>query len=42
MVNEMEHALRVLEGVLAAFGTMKFLHECLELLHALLKLIRSR
>ena len=42
MVIEMEQALRVVEGVLAVFGSMKFLHECLELLHALLKLIRSR
>jgi hypothetical protein len=42
MVSEMEQALRVLEGVLAVFGSMKFLHECYELLHVLVKLIRSR
>jgi hypothetical protein len=42
MVSEMEQALRVLEGVLAVFGSMKFLHECYEVLHHVVKLFKSR
>jgi len=34
----MEHIIHIAEGVLAAFGAMKFCHECFELLHHLLKL----
>jgi hypothetical protein len=34
----MEHALHVVEGALAVFGTMKFCHEVFELVHHLLKL----
>ena len=36
----MESMLHVLEAALAVFGSMKFLHECYELLHMLVKLIR--
>ncbi len=41
MVTQMEHVLQVLEAALAVFGSMKFLHECYELLHMLVKLIRK-
>jgi hypothetical protein len=37
----MERVLHVLEATLAVFGSMKFLHECYELLHMLVKLIRK-
>lgn len=36
----MDHLLRVVEAALAVFGSMKFLHECYELGHHLLKLFR--
>jgi hypothetical protein len=34
----MEHFLHVAEVVLAIFGSMKFMHECFELVHHLMKL----
>ncbi len=37
----MEHILKVIEAVLAVFGSMKFMHEVYELLHGLAKLVRK-
>jgi len=34
----MEHAMRVAEALLAIFGSMKFMHECYELVHHLMKM----
>jgi len=34
----MEHLMRIAEAVLAIFGSMKFMHECYELVHHLMKL----
>jgi hypothetical protein len=34
----MEHLMRIAEAVLAIFGSMKFMHECYELVHHLIKL----
>jgi hypothetical protein len=34
----MEHLLHIAEAVLALFGGLKFLHECYELVHHVLKL----
>ena len=36
---ETEHAIRVVEAVLATFATCKFAHECYEVGHHLLKII---
>lgn len=36
----MEHLLHVVEAVLAVFGSMKFCHECYEVLHVLVKFLR--
>ena len=36
----MEHIFKVAEAALAVFGSMKFLHECYELLHGLAKLFK--
>jgi hypothetical protein len=35
-----QHIAKVAEAALAVFGTMKFLHECFEVLHHLLKIVR--
>jgi hypothetical protein len=37
----MEHFLRILEAVLAVFGSMKFLHECYEVFSHILKIVRK-
>jgi hypothetical protein len=37
----MEHLLHIVEIVLAAFGSMKFAHEVIEVVHYLAKLIRK-
>jgi hypothetical protein len=37
---EMEHAMHIVEAVLAIFGSMKFLHECYEVVHHALKLLK--
>ena len=34
----MEHIVKIAETLLVVFGGLKFLHECYELLHHLLKL----
>ena len=34
----MEHVMRIAEAVLAVFGSMKFMHECYEVLHHLAKM----
>jgi len=34
----MEHLMRIAEAVLAIFGSMKFMHECYELVHHLMRL----
>ena len=34
----MELFFRILEAMLAIFGSMKFMHECYELVHNLMKL----
>jgi|HubBroStandDraft_4_1064222.scaffolds.fasta_scaffold3445841_1 hypothetical protein len=34
----MEHLAHVAEAVLAIFGSMKFMHECYELVHHLMKM----
>jgi hypothetical protein len=37
----MEHISHIVEAVLAAFGTMKFMHECYEVIHHVVKLVRK-
>jgi hypothetical protein len=37
----MEHLARVAEAVLAIFGSMKFMHECYEVVHHLIKLVKK-
>jgi hypothetical protein len=37
----MEHLGRIAEVVLAAFGSMKFMHECYEVVHHLVKLVKK-
>jgi hypothetical protein len=37
----MEHAMHIAEWILAAFGTGKFLHEVVELVSHLVKLVRK-
>ncbi len=37
----MEHLMRIAEVVLAAFGSMKFMHECIEIVHHIMKLIKK-
>jgi hypothetical protein len=37
----MEHVWRVAEAVLAIFGSMKFMHECYEVISHLVHLIRK-
>ncbi len=34
----MEHMMRLAEAVLAIFGSMKFMHECYEVLHHVMKM----
>lgn len=37
----MEHAAHIVEAVLAVFGSMKFCHECYEVIHHFVHLIRK-
>jgi hypothetical protein len=37
----MEHAMRIVEGLLAIFGAGKFCHEIYELTHHIVHLIRK-
>jgi hypothetical protein len=37
----MEHLMKVAEALLAVFGSMKFCHECYEVIHYVAKLIRK-
>jgi hypothetical protein len=34
----MEHILRIVEALLAIFGSMKFMHECIEVVHHVMKM----
>jgi len=37
----MEHVMHIVEAMLAVFGSMKFCHECYEVVHHLVHLIRK-
>jgi hypothetical protein len=37
----MEHVWKVAEVILAAFGSMKFAHECIEVVSHVVKLVRK-
>jgi hypothetical protein len=37
----MEHLLKVIEALLAVFGSMKFLHEVYEVVSHVIKLVRK-
>ena len=37
----MEHVMHIVEAALAVFGGMKFLHECFEVLHHVVKLVKK-
>jgi hypothetical protein len=37
----MEHIGHVIEAALAVFGSMKFLHECYEVIHHVVKLVKK-
>jgi len=37
----MEHLMHVAEAVLAVFGSMKFCHEVIEVVHHVVKLVRK-
>jgi hypothetical protein len=37
----MELAMHVIEAVLAVFGGLKFMHECFEVLHHVVKLVKK-
>jgi hypothetical protein len=37
----MEHTARIVEALLAIFGSMKFMHECYEVIHHVVHLIKK-
>jgi hypothetical protein len=37
----MEHAAHIIEAVLAVFGSLKFAHEVIEVVHYVAKLVRK-
>jgi hypothetical protein len=37
----MEHVMHVVEAALAVFGSMKFMHEVIEVVHHVVKLVKK-